>query len=436
VDIVLELVKILALVFLVLYVPVTGYDYLRDRADKHAQARARAGRRVPVPVVVLTDDLRRGRAVLDGDDVRVHGRAVSLVLHRSEPAASTVRRGQLDEGPVRWCELRGFVDELGRPVFVGPPEEWEAAFEALVEAPGARARRLEVLRAAVPRPAVAAAAAALVVALAAASASVLLWPFPGGPTDHARLYGTLSALALGGAVLLLAAAIGTGVARARKPQRRLTAMRTEQRRNAAEGSDDVRAMPFRELARRVSTLEGWADEAHPAAPVPTGWQLVADAARSPVWWVVLPATALAVVPDDMPGPLRAVILVAVVVLVLRQVVRTLQARQFFRDAAVGPVTSEWDYVVVRGASNTWLLFLLLGETAHWAVALPEGRHPKVVGRCGIRGELGDGNDVRLVIEGETWIPDGPLQREDATSRKELRKDLQDRLRAVTTRQDG
>jgi hypothetical protein len=418
--VVLELLLIAPFTFAVLYVFTTSFDLVRDRADKHARARARAGRRVPVPVVVLTDELRRGRAVRDGDDVRIQGRAVSVVLDSTELAASTVRRGQLDDNPVRWCELRGFVDESGSPVFVGPPEAWEPAYEALVQGPAARAGRLEVLWCAIPRPVVAAGA----VALAAALLFRAIWWAEGS-------YETLSAVTAGGAVVLFAAGVGTGVARARMPQRRLTAMRPEAHQQAGVSRAQIRAMTFRELARRVSALEGWADEAYPAPPAPTGWQVVGDAARSPVWWFVLPAIALAVLPDDMPGQLRVVILAAVVVLVLRKVHLTLHVWRGWRDVADEPVTSEWDYVAVRGPMNEWHLFLLLGETAHWSVMLGEGRHPKVEGRCGVRGEVGDGNEVRLVIEGETWIPDGPVVREDAESRRDVRQDLADRLQAVT-----
>ncbi|MCK6209281.1 hypothetical protein KZX45_01835 [Georgenia sp. EYE_87] len=433
---VLELALTAPFVFVVLYVVTTCFDVVRDRADTRALARARAGRRVPVPVVVLADGLRRGRAVRDGEDVRIHGRSVSVVLDRAEVAASTVRRGQLDDNPVRWCELRGFVDESGSPVFVGPPEAWEPAYEALVQGPAARAGRLQVLRAAVPRPVVVAGG----VALAAALVLQAMW-WTGRDdlaavavveaTDSPGAYKALSVVTAGGAVALLAAGLGTGVGRARASQRRLRAMRPEAHQQAGVSPAQIRAMTFRELARRVSTLEGWADEAHRAPPAPTGRQVVADAARSPVWWFALPAVALAVLPDDMPGLLRAAILAAAVVMVLRKVHLTLQVWRGWRDVADEPVTSEWDYVLVRGPVNEWHLFLLLGETPHWSVTLGEARHPRAEGRCGVRGELGDGEDVRLVIEGETWIPDSPLTREDAESRRQLRQDLADQLQILT-----
>lgn len=427
---VLELALIAPFVFVLLYVVTTCFDVVRDRADRLARARARGGRRVAVPVVVVTDTLRRGRAVRDGEDVRVLGRGVSVVLDRAELAASTVRRGQLDDNPVRWCELRGFVDTSGRTVFAGPPEVWEPAYETLVEGPAGPAGRLEVLRAAVPRPAVVAGA----VALAAAGLLQVLWRTGQDQlatvTEVGASSATLSAVAGAAAVGLLAAGVVVGVARARAPRTRLTAMRPDAP-GVALGLAELRAMSLRDLVRHVGTLEGWADEAHPAPSAPTGWQVAADGARSPVWWFVLPAIALAVLPDDMPGLLRVLILGVAAALAVRRVDLTLRVRRGWREAADEPVTSEWDYLAVRGPTNEWYVLLLLGEAVHWSVVLDEGRHPRVEGRCGVRGELADGKDVRLVIEGETWVPDGPAVREDAASRREFRRDLVERLRAVT-----
>jgi hypothetical protein len=114
------------------------------------------------------------------------------------------------------------------------------------------------------------------------------------------------------------------------------------------------------------------------------------------------------------------------VLLLWALARTAAVLREIRSAAGQPVSSEWDYLVVRTVEDAWVLLLLLGDTAHWSVVLPDA-HPLPEGRCGVRGELRDGRAVHLVIAGETWVPAGPVVRLEDEDRAEIREDLVDRL---------
>ncbi|KAE8764333.1 hypothetical protein [Georgenia thermotolerans] len=167
-----EYLIVLGVVLLAQFVGGFALAAWRDRSARRAPARIRAGRRVPVAVTVLADGPRRCLAVRDGEDVRIHGRKIALVVSTTEAAAATVRRDHIDEEMAELAELRGFVDEHGRQVFLGPPEEWAPAYAALIQAPAARAGRLTLLWSASLRPATVAGALAV---LAASLVQAIWW---------------------------------------------------------------------------------------------------------------------------------------------------------------------------------------------------------------------------------------------------------------------
>ncbi|WP_156741752.1 hypothetical protein [Occultella aeris] len=479
----------------------------RTRSAARAESRIRAGRHAAVAVMVLTDQLRRGRAFGDGRDIRMSGRGVAYVVDRSELSTAAVRRDQIDDQLAEFAQLRGLTDEDGTHIFVGPPDAWAPAYESLVCASVPRLGRLRVLGLAMPRAALITGVVALALAgvfqaiwwtghdqvatvisigldeegyglcqvawedagrteetivdcyepLPSAgdhlTVRVLPWPFRGEALDHEGSYEGLTSVTAGPALALLGTAVGVGLARAiRRPVRLQRTVGVESEpatpdgqdlQSARSGAGSVVAPPggarpvelgdltIRELIRRVGVLEGWADEADAAPSPPTAWQFAGEAARSPIWWVLVPLLALAGLADDMPMGVRLAIVVIAGVVLVWTIIRTARSWFILREVAAQPITSEWDYLVFRSVAGEWFLFLVLGQTPYWAIGLPERRHPIMAGRCGVRGTLFEGSAVNLVIDDEIWVPTGPVMREDDESRALLREDLTARLEPAT-----
>jgi len=97
-----------------------------------------------------------------------------------------------------------------------------------------------------------------------------------------------------------------------------------------------------------------------------------------------------------------------------------------------PVTSEWDYHLVRTDDELWALLLLLGHTPYWLMFLDGGGHPAPAGRCGVRGDLQEGGAVHVRVMDRFWVPASPVIRVTEEFRAGMREDLVSRLFDVTS----
>lgn len=458
-----------------------AYAAWRDRGAQRAASAVRRGRSVPVPVTVVADGASRGHAVRDGDDVRIVTASHHLLVARDQFAASGARRERFDDDLFELADLRGFTDEDGRRYDAGPALEWSDGFDALLEVPAPAASRARVVWAGASRVAIGLAVAAAVAAGLfqliwwaghdqpagvvrhvsdgeevlycgvrwtdgsgegryaevdcyepypavgrTISVRALAWPFEGSAMDDEGSFEVLTTLTLAPAALALATGLGLGLRRAWRAPVRLRAVAPGSPARADLALEEAQGLPLRALARRVAEREGWAGETDPAPTPPGPWAQVRMAAGTARWWPALPLAAIAGLSEGVSTPWRAALAAGGAVLLLWALGRTAGVLREIRSAAGQPVTSEWDYLVVRTVEDEWVVLLLLGDTPHWSVVL-QGAHPLPEGRCGVRGELHDGRAVHLVIGGETWVPAGPVVRLGDVDREDLREDLVDRL---------
>lgn len=453
---------------------------------KRGVAAAKRGTAVTVPVLVGTGEgQHRGRAFVDGEDVVVIGPGTHLRVPRAAYRGSGQRRLAVNDELLEFAEQRGFVDASGQQHLVGAVEEWSAALDAQVEGPARRASRWRRVRAAVPTTPL----TLLALSLLAFTAFQAVWatgqdvparvvdlveypdegytdcavewapsddtaaedhyaeidcyePYPAvgdtlriralaAPLDGFALdrEGTYEALTTitGGATLLAAGAVLVGaVTRLRRPPVRL----------ASRPTPEVSVAPPVEVARdadlfglldALAVREGWEARGTGAAPRQPAWAPVLMALGSARWWPVPVLAAGALLVDGLPEPLGAGLGAGAVAALAWGVWRALTTWLALRRAYAGPVTSEWDYRLIRDVDDEWFALLHLGRTPHWMVLLDGPQHPPTSGRCGVRGDLEEGGAVHLLIDGEFWPTMSPVGRVDDEVLRDMRRDVLDRL---------
>ena len=475
-----------ALAFVACAVGGVAYAVLTDRLARRSLGVARRGRAITVPMLVtLNGDQRRGRAVLDGDDIRLVGSGVNVRVARRGYAAAAVRRGQVDAEVLDFAEQRAFTDASGTRYLLGPLEEWEEAFDASLGAPTRPATRARLLRAAFPRRVLGPVLLA-VLAFAAFQAvwtsghdveatmvrvvgdeglescgvawteegrdeyaevdcyspfpkvgapvlvRAMAWPFDESAMDHEDTY-FLATFLLAGAVLVLGG-VGTAVAMGRLrgpgvplaplPAPQVTHVVTPARQTTVELSRDA---PLLDLLSAAAAREGWEGDGVAAPPIQPRHARYLMALSAGTWWpgVVLAGVGLLV--EGLPHALRVALAAGSAVALLWAAFRAVTAWLAIRRAYVGQVTSEWDYRLVRSLDDEWFAVLFLGSTPHWMVLLDGPGHPAPVGRCGVRGDLRDGGAIQLQFGGEYWPTLSPVSRVDDELVSDLRKDLVERL---------
>jgi len=459
-----------------------GYAAWRDFGARRSVTAVAAGRRVAIPMTVDLDGVMRGHGVRDGMDIRILAKKHHLVVDREEFLASRTRRGRFDDELYEYAELIGLVDDAGRCYYVGPPEEWGPAFRATLDAPARSAGRLWRLWAGTSRVALEVAAVALLVggvfqgiwwsghevsarmvkvvagedggscavqwrdgdrreyaeldcyeplpkAGDAVRVRALAWPLDQSALDYAGVFefftlapGTVAAVGLMGAA-------GLGVRRLRRPAIRLRARAREEQAGeelpmtakAAEG------MPFRGLAAAVAEREGWADDVATEPPVLRWWGPALMALGSARWLPGAGLLGLAWIPESLAQQWRLALTAGAGLVLVWALWRSVTTYLAVRHPFGQPVTSEWDYQLLRTEDELWIVLLLLGDMPCWAVFLVGGAHPAVAGRCGIRGDLTEGGAVHVRIMDRSWVPSSPVIRVTEDFREDMRDDLVSRL---------
>ena len=454
-----------------------------DVRSRGAEDAVRRGRSLTVPVLVsVAGDTRRVRGLVDEGALHVLGPRTRLVVDGRDYAAAGNRRHRVDEERFEFAEQRGFVDAAGTRHLVGVVEEWEPAVVTALALPPRPAPRWRRWAAAAPRgvvPALALTALAFLVGqvvwatghdVAATMVRVvgeegmescavrwhdgartetaevdcyapfpatgstvtvraLAWPFRGNAMDHEGSYEALTVV-LGGLVLGLAAVAGGVTAtRLRRPPVRLRPAAAPPVTWSAPAVDVDPGDPLPALLHSLATVEAWSDGVTPPPSQPW-YQPYVLAVTSARWWPVPVLGALAWLVEDVPEPVRIAALVAGGALLLWALHRSVSTWLAVRAAYTGPVTSEWDYRLVRLVDEEWLALLFLGDHPHWLVPLlgGEGTHPPPEGRCGVRGDLRDGGAVQLRMDDGFWMCAGPVERMDEEMVAGLREEVLDRLR--------
>ena len=459
------------------------YAAWRDFGARRSVAAVAAGRRVAVPMTLDAGGVVRGHGVRDGMDIRVLAKKHHLVVDREEFRTSTTRRGRFDDELFEYAELVGLVDDAGRRYYVGPPEEWAPAFRATLEAPDRSAGGLWRLWAGTPRIALGVATAALVLggvfqgiwwtghnvsadmlrvvagqdgttcavqwrdgdrreyaeldcfepvpqAGDVVRIRALAWPFDESALDYEGVFEFLTLVPGAIGAVGLIGAEGLGVRRLRRPAIRL---RAAAREGQAGGelpptAEQAKGMPFRRLAAAVAEREGWSEDVAAEPPTPHWWDPVVMALGGARWLPVVGLLGVAWLPESLSQQLRLALTagagVALMWALWRSVTTFLAVRRPFSQ----PVTSEWDYQLVRTEDEVWVVLLLLRDTPHWAMFLPGGEtHPAAAGRCGVRGDLEEGGAVHVRILDRFWVPSSPVIRVTEDFREEMRDDLVSRL---------
>lgn len=460
-----------------------GYAAWRDFGARRSVTAVRAGRRVAIPMTVDADGVVRGHGVRDGMDIRILAKKHHLVVDREEFLASRTRRGRFDDELFEYAELIGLVDDTGRRYYVGPPEEWGPAFRATLDVPARSAGGLWRLWAGTSRVALGVAAAALLLGgvfqgiwwsghdVSAHMVKVvagdegdscavewrdggrrehaeldcyepfpqagdtvrvraLAWPFDESALDYEGVFEffTLAPGALAAAGLMGAA--GLGVRRLRRPAVRLRARAREEQagEELPTTAKDAKGMPFRTLAAAVAEREGWGDDVVVEPPAPHRWDPMLMALGSARWLPVVVLLGVAWLPESLPQQWRLALTTGAGVMLVWALWRSVTTYLAVRRPFGQPVTSEWDYQLVRTDDELWVVLLLLGDTPHWATFLAGGdAHPAAAGRCGIRGDLEEGGAVHVRIMDRFWVPSSPVIRVTEDFREDVREDLVSRL---------
>ncbi|WP_404386597.1 hypothetical protein LL946_08505 [Knoellia locipacati] len=463
-----------------------AFAMLRDASARRGVAAAQRGRAVTVPVLVGSGDAqRRARAYVDGDDVVVIGPRTHLRVGRTTFRDAGARRQVVDDELLDFAEQRGFVDASGQHHLVGALDEWGPAFDAQLDRPASRAGRWRRVRAALPTVPL----ALIVLSVLAFAAFQGLWamgrdvdatmvraveypedgytdcgvrwpdstdgsvlggyaevdcyepypavgdtvpirvlafPFEGSALDRPDSYDALSVVTAVPGVLSLLALGGITLVRLRRPPIRLGRL----------AIPEVRVAPTVEVAADADLLtlldalavkEGWDRDGTGSPPDEPAYRPLLIALGSARWWpaVVLGAAALLVF--ELPMNLRYGLGAGAVAALLWALVQSVGTLLTVRRAYAGPVTSEWDYSLVRGIDDEWCALLTLGRNPHWLVYLAGPNHPPVRGRCGVRGELVDGGAIHLRIAGEFWPTDSPVVRMDDEILADIVEDVGYRL---------
>ncbi|MCE1178014.1 MAG: hypothetical protein LWW86_03165 [Micrococcales bacterium] len=461
---------------------------LNDRSAGRAEALARRGKRVTTRFLAAgPDGQRRVRAFVDDDDLVVIGPRTHLRVSRTAYSESQIRRMSVDEELFEFAEQRGFVDGAGRRFVLGPVEEWAPATEAALQSNHGRAGRWTRVRAALPRQAV---GAALLGALALlgfqtlwatgsdVSARVvrllpypeddytdcgvrwtdpggehyaevdcyapypkvgetiriraLGWPMQGKALDTSGTYEGLTSVT--GVLALLGAgwAVGATAARLRRPALQLQARPEPAVRvvgpDRTQTIDVARDADLLNLLDALSAREGWTDEVSSQPPEQPWYALPLMAISSARWWPIAVFLAAAVLlPEGVPIGVSYALGAAALVMAVWAVSTAIGTWRLLGQARSGPVTSEWDYRLLRDLNDDWFVLLVLGRTPHWITLLDSQVHPAPVGRCGVRGDLTAGGAVQLRIDGVFWPTGGPVDRVDEDMLQDMREEVLDRL---------
>jgi hypothetical protein len=461
-----------------------GVAWWRDQRAAGALRRVERGRGLTVPAIVsVAGSDRRSQAVVDDGGLWVVGPRTQLSISGPAWASAAQRRHHLDEELLEMSTQRGFVDAAGTRYLVGVVEEWDEALAAAVARPARPASAWRRRLAAAPRLWCAATAAGvlavglfqLVWALGEdVTASVvrvlgdvgyescavrwdddgrsryaevdcyppfpqpggplvvrgLAWPFEGKALDHEGTYEALTVLPAGLAVVAGTVTLSMTGSRLRRPAIRLTPAPSPRVEVVPESLVTVeRRGPLTTQLHALSALEGWADgvTAPPPASTLRPYVMAATSAR---WW---PGPALAAAGwllDDLPGPARTALFLAAAAALLWAVHQAASTWVAIRPAFGAPVTSEWEYHLLREPEEQWIALLLLGGRPHWLIDLLGPGHPQPRGWCGVRGDLRDGGAVQLVVDGEDWMCAGPVVRVDDDVLSELTWSVADRLGAL------
>lgn len=459
-----------------------AYAAWRDFGARRSVAAVTAGRRVAIPMTVGADGVVRGHGVPDGTDFRILAKQHHLVVDREELRASRTRRGRFDDELFEYAELTGLVDDSGRRYYIGPPQEWGPAFRATLDAPARPAGGPLRLWAGTSRVALEVAAVALLLGVVfqgiwwsghevsahmlkvvaqedggycavewrdgdrreyaeldcyepfpragdTVRARALAWPLDESALDYAGTYEFLTVAPGALAAAGLAGAAGVGIRRLRRPVVRLRAAARERAGEEPPTTTmDAQGVPFRRLAAAVGELEGWGDDVAAEPPAPRWWGPMIMALGSARWLPAAVLLGVAWVPESLPQQWRLGLTAGAAVVLVWALWRSVTTYLAVRRPFGQPVTSEWDYQLVRTDDEDWVVLLLLGDTAHWAMYLgrDEG-HPAATGRCGIRGDLEEGGAVHIRIEGRFWVPASPVMRVMDEFRQDVREDLVTRL---------
>ena len=459
-----------------------AFAWWRDVRPRGAEAAVHRGRGLTVPVLVsVAGDNRRAYGVVDGRSLRVLGPRTHLVLDGATYVAEGHREHRLDEGLLEFSRQRGYVDAAGTRYLVGAFDDWEEALTAALTHGTRPAGRLRLWAAATPRGLAAAFAAAALALLVFqgiwaaghdATATVLrvvgdeglescavrwedgdrseyaevdcyepfptagtpvvvralAWPFDESAMDEEGSYEGLTVVLGGLTVVLGAITAGIVLTRVRRQPIRLAPVPapvvhvTEPTPVRLDAGD-----PLPALLGALCAVEAWEDAVGPA-PEQRRYEAVELALYESRWWPVAVLAAPAFLVDGLPDPVRVVLVVAAVAALLWAVYGSVSTWLAVSPAYRGPVTSEWDYRLVRVETDEWAALLFLGDQPHWLVWLvTDDAHPAPIGRCGVRGDLEDGGAVQLRIDGDFWMAAGPVWRVDDDLLREIREDLLERL---------
>ncbi|WP_392542377.1 hypothetical protein [Oryzobacter telluris] len=467
-----------------------AFAWWRDVRAGGALERVARGRGLTVPVLVsVAGDTRRAQAVLDDGVLRVVGARTQLLLDGRAYANAAQRRHHLDDELLDFATQRGFVDAAGTRYLVGALEEWEPALTAALQQPPRPASRWRRLAAAVPRRQVAGFAAATMVLLAfqgiwAAGhdvtatmvrvvgeeglescavrwaedgapgyaevdcyapfpapgspvvVRVLAAPFAGRALDHEGTYEGLTVIPGGLALVLGALVVGTTVVRVRRPAIRLApqpgpALDLTTPEPVTIATD----APLFDQLDALARVEGWSEGVTAAPPQPW-YQAPVVSLASARWWPVPLLAGIGLLVEELPEPVRYALGAAAVAVALWAALGAWTTWRTIHPASTGPVTSEWDYSLVRLVDDEWLALLVLGQRPHWLVPLMGERHPAPTGRCGVRGDLRDGGAVQLLVDGEFWMSGGPVERVDDEMLSGLREEVTERLQDLGGHRDA
>ncbi|MGL5864662.1 MAG: hypothetical protein ACRCYX_02155 [Dermatophilaceae bacterium] len=412
--------------------------WCQDLRAGGADTRWSHGSGLTVPVVVsVGGDRHRASGVVDGGRLRVVGPRTHLLLDGAAYLAAGQRQHPVDDETVDDATQddatqRGFVDAGGTLHLVGAVAEWEAALQRALRGPSRPASRWRRLAAAVPRWAF----AGLVASGLLLMTVQVVWA--AGHDVQAQMVRVVSSYewltAMTGGLALVGAAVTTGVTAVRlhRPVVRLVARPAAALDLAPQGT--VTVDPAAALLTRLGALaaaESWDDGVSDAPALPR-YRPHLIALSSARWWPtpVLVGGGLLIV--ERPDVVRYGLLVAGGGAALWAVATARRTWFAVRPAYIAPVTSEWDYRLVRTPDNLWFALLLAGQQPHWIVPLWPGRHPSPVGRCGIRGDLRDGGAVQLRIGESFWMTDGPVERVSAELLRDIDEHLHDRLQEIGT----
>ena len=454
----------------------------RDVRSRGAEAAVLRGRGLTVPVLVsVAGDNRRAYGVVDGRSLRVIGPRTHLVLDGATYVAEGHREHRLEPGLLEFSRQRGYVDAAGTRYLVGAFDDWEDALTAALTHGTRPAGRLRLWAAATPRGLAAAFAAAALALLVFqgiwaaghdATATMLrvvgdeglescavqwedgdrseyaevdcyepfptagspvvvralAWPFDESAMDEEGSYEGLTVVLGGLTVVLGAITAGVVLTRVRRQPIRLAPVPgpvvhvSEPTPVHLDAGD-----PLPALLGALSAVEAWEDGVGPA-PEQRRYEAVELALYESRWWPVAVLAAPAFLVDGLPDPVRVVLVVAAVAALLWAVYGSVSTWLAVSPAYRGPVTSEWEYRLVRVETDEWAALLFLGDHPHWLVWLvTDGAHPAPIGWCGVRGDLEEGGAVQLSIGGDFWMASGPVWRVDDDLLGQIREDVLERL---------